>query len=89
MSQNRVLGGVSCFEVLEVLDSFLDNALEPGERARVLAHLTECQACADFGGRYAHVIQALHVQLGAAPRVDAAQAERVSQAVLARLAQRG
>lgn len=60
MTEPRVIAGLHCFEVLELLEAYLEEALSPEQRAQVQAHLAECAACAEFGGRYAQLVQTLH-----------------------------
>ncbi len=62
-------GGLRCDEVLERLPDYLEAALPPSERAQVEAHLRGCANCADFGGAYVALVQALQ-------REDAAPADR-------------
>ena len=40
--------GLTCHEVLDLLTEYLEGALAPVDRARVAAHLEECDGCARF-----------------------------------------
>lgn len=56
-------GGLTCQEVLDRLSDYLDGDLPAAERAKVVAHLDECQACARFGGEVADNIGLLREAL--------------------------
>ncbi len=60
----RIVGGLSCGDVLEVLSDYIDNAIEPATRARVEEHLRGCDWCERFGGRFSEVVETLRKQLG-------------------------
>lgn len=73
----KVIGGLSCSEVLARLSDYVDGDLPAAERARVDEHLRGCDACARFGGEFRSTVQALRAHLGCAdlpvpPRVLAA-----------------
>ena len=55
----RVVAGIRCSNVLEVLSEFVDGELPQPERERVIAHLRGCDWCEKFGGRFAAVIASL------------------------------
>ena len=57
--EERDVGGLRCMQVLDVLDGWAERELQPNVHERVVAHVTECQACARFGARYAATIEAL------------------------------
>lgn len=63
MARDREIAGIRCMEVLEVLDDYLDDTLDEQTRGRVESHLTECNWCATFGGRYAETIRQLRKRL--------------------------
>lgn len=52
----RVVAGMSCGDVLDVLSDFLDGELDPAVRETVVAHLHGCNWCEQFGGRFQHAI---------------------------------
>ena len=45
MAENRQVGGLFCFEVLEQLSDYLDGELSPQAKAKVDAHLAGCAEC--------------------------------------------
>ncbi len=49
---------LTCREVLELLTEYLDGALAPIDRARVVAHLQGCEACARYLEQFATTIEA-------------------------------
>lgn len=63
MAENRLVGGLECFQVLAVLSDYVDDELEGGTRAKVEAHLAGCDACTKFGGEFGAVVMALRKQL--------------------------
>jgi anti-sigma factor RsiW len=75
MARDREIAGIRCMEVLEVLDDYLDDALDDQTRAQVESHLTECGWCATFGGRYAETVRQLRTQLLAEDTDDEDSAE--------------
>jgi anti-sigma factor RsiW len=75
MEGEREAGGLRCREVLAVLSEYLDGELEPAARARVEAHLAECDVCERFGGRFASSVQRLRQALAEPPPPDPAVAE--------------
>lgn len=64
-------GGLWCHEVLELLDQFVDDALDAPTAAQVAAHVTVCENCSRFGAAYARVVSAMR-----APITDASVDER-------------
>ncbi|MEZ4415621.1 MAG: zf-HC2 domain-containing protein [Gemmatimonadota bacterium] len=75
---DREVAGLSCRDVLDGLSEYLDGALEPGERARVEAHLRGCDHCERFGGRVAAVIATLRRSLEPVP-LSAEQREALTR----------
>jgi len=67
LPEMRTVGGLSCGEVLERLSDYLDGELGPDERAKVDAHLAECDVCERFGGRFAKVVSGLKGAVGGDP----------------------
>ena len=77
MDGEREAGGLRCGEVLALLSEYLDRELEPAARARVDAHLAECDLCERFGGRFAASVRRLRQALAEPPPPDPALAERL------------
>ncbi len=50
---------MSCLEVLQCLPHYADQSLPPQAKAAVEQHVAVCQACANFGRRYADLLQSL------------------------------
>jgi predicted anti-sigma-YlaC factor YlaD len=79
MAENRQVGGLFCFEVLERLSDYVDGELAPAQKAKVDAHLAGCDACTKFGGEFGAVVAALRKNVkrdeepssGALERLDA------------------
>lgn len=65
MNQEKQVGGIGCFQVLEVLSDYLDGELEPELKVKVEAHLAGCEQCTRFGGEFGAVVKALRERLGA------------------------
>jgi anti-sigma factor RsiW len=42
---------LSCQELVELVTAYLENALEPAERARFEAHLRGCDGCRNYLGQ--------------------------------------
>ncbi len=61
----RTIAGLHCFDVLDILDDFVDHELDEGLLQRVHAHLEGCQACASFGARYSALIAHLRHDVSA------------------------
>lgn len=83
MKGERVVGGLSCGQVLDRLSDYLDGELSPGEHAAVEEHLRGCDGCARFGGEFRATVGALRRHLlglhEAPPRVRARLAEALSR----------
>lgn len=67
MGHDREVGGIRCMQVLAHLDTYLDGELSPEQLAQVQAHVAGCDWCAQFGSRYASVVQALRDAGDASP----------------------
>jgi anti-sigma factor RsiW len=77
MRGEREAGGLWCREVLAVLSDYLDGELGPAARARVEAHLAECDVCERFGGRFAESLRRLRQELTDPPAVEPEVARRL------------
>lgn len=78
MTQQRKVAGLWCGEVLEKLDAYTDNELDPQARHQVEAHLAGCDWCETFGGRYIQTVRLLRKEF--AGEVDAVD-DAVSRAL--------
>ncbi len=67
MKGERVVGGLSCGQVLERLSDYLDDELSADARAAVEEHLRGCDGCARFGGEFRATVRALRDHLLEAP----------------------
>jgi anti-sigma factor (TIGR02949 family) len=81
IENEKVIGGLSCSEVLARLSDYVDGELSDGDRARVEAHLRGCDGCARFGGEFRATVQALRTHLGAAAEVPRELNERLRRAL--------
>ena len=52
-------GEISCSRVLEVLDDYVDGTLDPHDLQKVQTHVAQCENCANFGARYAALVNVL------------------------------
>ncbi len=77
MASERVVGGLTCAEVLAHLGDFLDGELAPEVLTQVRAHVAGCGACERFGGAYAAAVTALR----ATEREAALDAEQIASIV--------
>jgi anti-sigma factor RsiW len=81
MTEDRLVGGLRCSDVLARLSDYVDGELDAAERERVDAHLAGCDVCERFGGAFAETVGALRRALGASPPVDSAIAERLRRRI--------
>ncbi|HUP50267.1 MAG TPA: zf-HC2 domain-containing protein [Thermoanaerobaculia bacterium] len=63
MSDERIVAGLRCSDVLAQLSAFIDGELDHAERERIEAHLRGCDWCERFGGDFAFSVAALRRQL--------------------------
>jgi anti-sigma factor RsiW len=78
---DRVVGGLRCRDVLDLLSDFVDGELDTVTLARVNAHLDGCDTCEKFGADYAALVAQLRAggtRLEASPGVRARLARRMS-----------
>jgi anti-sigma factor RsiW len=78
----RVVGGLSCGQVLDRLSDYLDGELSPEDRGAVETHLRGCDGCARFGGEFRATVGALRRHLLAdSPAPPARVRARLSEAL--------
>ena len=46
--RRRKARGLACAEIVELVTEYLEGALQPDARARVEAHLSGCDGCAEY-----------------------------------------
>ena len=63
MNGEREVAGLWCHEVLAKLYDYMDDELDPKERAQVEEHLAGCSVCTTFGGRAAALAKAIRERL--------------------------
>jgi anti-sigma factor RsiW len=81
MKGERIVGGLSCGQVLERLSDYLDDDLAREVRAAVEMHLRGCDGCARFGGELRATVRALRDHLRAGPAGAPGLAERLGRAL--------
>jgi len=81
MKGERIVGGLSCGQVLERLSDYLDDDLVREVRAAVEMHLRGCDGCARFGGELRATVRALREHLRSAPGSSPGLAERLGRAL--------
>jgi len=77
----RVVGGLSCGQVLDRLSDYLDGDLAGQPREAVEMHLRGCDGCARFGGELQATVRALRRHLLASGGVPARVEERLRRAL--------
>jgi len=65
MATDRLVAGLRCSEVLADLSEYIDGGLDPTARARLEAHVQDCDNCDRFGRRFAAVLRTLRAELAA------------------------
>jgi anti-sigma factor RsiW len=80
----RVVGGLSCSEVLADLSRLLDGELPEADASRLRRHVAGCDVCEGFGRRFAGVVRELREGLREPDPVEAGVAERLRLRLAAR-----
>ena len=73
----RVIAGLSCRDVLADLTEYHDDTLSSERREQILLHLTGCDWCERFGGRFAEVIGGFRQGLRDTPPVSPETSQRL------------
>lgn len=81
IANEKVVGGLSCSEVLDRLSDYLDGDLPAPERAQVEEHLRGCDGCARFGGELRATVSALRTHLLGAIAAPPGVQERLREAL--------
>ena len=79
---DRMVGGLRCRDVLELLPDFVDGELSDVVLARLTAHLSGCDTCEKFGGEYGELVALLragHSRVPSDSGVRARLTERMVQ----------
>ncbi len=74
---NRFIGGISCFRVLERLSDYLDGLLDDDEVAQIKEHVAACDECRRFGAAFQEVIQRLREDFRAPDPLDLQTRQRL------------
>ncbi|MEQ8330398.1 MAG: zf-HC2 domain-containing protein [Longimicrobiales bacterium] len=64
---DRMVGGLRCRDVLELLPEFVDGGLSMEVLGRVTEHLNGCDTCEKFGGEYGELVAFLRAGHNRAP----------------------
>jgi anti-sigma factor RsiW len=80
----KVVGGLACSEVLDLLSGYLDGELSERDRAQVEEHLRGCDGCARFGGEFRATVESLREHLLAATVVPPPRVQERLREALAR-----
>ncbi len=81
IENEKVVGGISCSEVLDRLSEYVDGELPESDRSRVETHLRGCDACARFGGEFRSTIRALREHLARGGELPARVREALHRAI--------
>jgi anti-sigma factor RsiW len=81
MKDERIVGGLSCSQVLDRLSDYLDGDLDAAARAQIEEHLRGCEGCARFGGELAATVRALRAHLLGEVRIPARVQEGLREAL--------
>ena len=74
---NRVVAGIRCIEVLEILSDYLDGDVSQEVKERIEAHLRGCDQCERFGGQMSSIVKSLREQLREPEPLEAGVAKRL------------
>ena len=68
MNQPKVIAGLHCFTVLEMLPDYASEELSQEQLERLKAHLSQCKSCLIFGTKYVNMIQFLNTHPAPKPK---------------------
>jgi anti-sigma factor RsiW len=51
------MDAMDCNELVELVTAYLDDALDPETRARVEAHLADCEGCANYVQQFRETVR--------------------------------
>ena len=74
---DRMVGGLRCRDVLDLLPDYVDGELDADTLGRVNEHLRGCDTCEKFGGEYGALVAHLRDRLTAA-EPEAGVADRLA-----------
>lgn len=75
---DRMVGGLRCRDVLDLLADYVDGELDAATLGKVDAHLRGCDTCEKFGGEYGALVAHLRARL-AAGEPEAGIRERLAE----------
>ena len=78
LPNERDVAGLRCSQVLEILGEYLDGQVAPAQAQQIAAHVSGCDLCERFGGRFAFAIQTLRTQLAQPAGLDAGVEARLA-----------
>lgn len=81
MKGEKIVGGLSCGQVLERLSDYLDEELGDQARGAVEEHLRGCDGCTRFGGEFRATVRALRDHLLVAPTPPVSLRRRLADAL--------
>lgn len=81
MRDEKVVGGISCSQVLARLSDYLDGELEPAARLQLETHLRGCDGCARFGGEFTATVRSLRAHLTTSAGLPSSLRARLRDAV--------
>lgn len=61
----RLVGGLTCSQVLADLSAYLDGELDAARKEQVESHVSGCQNCATFGASFGSLLAAVRSHLQA------------------------
>jgi len=68
---SKLIAGIHCSEVLELLSEFLDGTLPNARAEQLRSHVTACQACEQFGADVQAALKSLRREAAPEPLSDA------------------